>query len=329
MDTRLGVVLIGLMGVVTLRADDVWCSWIAHSPEALVITIDKMEDGIAQGSITEVLRDNYKWGLTNGEFRTTLEAGCGVGDCSTWAIAGPHSAMRYLILSDKFPKDKNPDAARLIADPRAVLPLGDEDPTVSDAKLMFAVEDGPIDQQAHAMVLALRGSSGPHSGVLTQYLAALLVYGPEPYAWELKEAIEGTAFLERAKVSVLDSLSSRLRTPRFEYRVFDGRPLDALRSTFVRLAIRYVLEDTGQPAEWPPDEYSFFEKGLTDIQAHVLEYCDLPHLDGLVEALQTEIQGTMLERFLAKLASIRGDQRVGVRGREAARDLLVLPLSRR
>jgi hypothetical protein len=329
MDTRLGVVLLGLLGVVTLRADDVWCSWIAHSPEALVITIDKMEDGIAQGSITEVLRDNYRWGLTNGEFRTTLEAGCGVGDCSTWAIAGPHSGMRYLILTDKFPKDKIRDAARLIADPRTVFPLVDDDPTASDAKLMFAVEDGPINQQAHAMALALRGSSGPHSGVLAQYLAALLVCGPEPDAWELKDVIEETPFLATAKVPVLVSLASRLRTPHFEFRLFDGRPLDALRSTFARLSVRYVLEDEGKPVEWPPDEYTFFEKGLTDIQAHVLEYCDLPHLDGLVGAIQTEIQGTTLERFLAKLASITGDPRVGARGREAAGELLELLRSRR
>lgn len=325
METRLRVVFLGLLGVATLRADDVWCSWIAHSPEALVITIDKMEGGIAQGSITEVLRDNYKWGLTNREFRTALEGNCWQG-CSPWA--DPHSGTRYLVLSDKSPKNKNPDAALLIADPRAVLPLVDNDPTVSDAKLMFAVEGGPIDKQAHAMALALRGSSGPQSGVLAQYLAALLVCGPEPDAWELKEAIEGTAFLDTAKVWVLDDLASRLRTPRFEYRVFDGRPLDALRSTLVMLMVRYVLEDAGEPAERAPDDYGIFEKGLTDIQTHVLVLYDLPHLDGFVGALRTGIQGTMLERFVARLASIRDDPRVGARGHEAAGELAGL-LSRR
>jgi hypothetical protein len=165
MKTRLRVVFLGLLGVVTLRADDVWCSWIAHSPEALVIKIDKMEDGIAQGSITEVLRDSYKQGFTNGAFRAALEAGCGIGDCSAWGLSDPHGGLRYLVLSDKHPRDgKNLDAAQVIADPRAVLPLGEDDPTVSDAKLMFAVEDGPIDKQTHALALALRARPAHTAG---------------------------------------------------------------------------------------------------------------------------------------------------------------------
>jgi hypothetical protein len=130
--------------------------------------------------------------------------------------------------------------------------------------------------------------------------------------------------LDTAKPSVLAGLASRLRTPHFEYRLFDGRPLDALRSTLASLAVRYVLEDNGVPAEWPSDEHSIFEKGLTDIQIHVLEHCDFPHLDGLIGALQTEIQGTLGSRFLAKLASISGDPRVSAHGREAASELLEL-----